>query len=113
MKTMLELNHTQLKNTCSPSDFSFKTTAELTSLDGIVGQDRALRAFDFGLEVKMKGYNIYMSGPSGTGKTTYARRSTEKKQQQSRFLLIGAMFIIFKILKIPLAFPFLPEQESN
>lgn len=79
MKTMLELNHTQLKNTCSPSDFSFKTTAELTSLDGIVGQDRALRAFDFGLEVKMKGYNIYMSGPSGTGKTTYARRSTEKK----------------------------------
>ncbi len=37
-----------------------------------------MQALDFGLAVKMKGYNIYMSGPSGTGKTTYARASTEK-----------------------------------
>ena len=79
MRTITELNYTQLKNTCSPDDFSFQTTAELKALEGIIGQDRAVRAFDFGLEVKMKGYNIYMSGPSGTGKTTYARRSAEKK----------------------------------
>lgn len=47
-------------------------------MEGIIGQERAVKAFDFGLAVKMKGYNIYMSGPSGTGKTTYARQSTMK-----------------------------------
>ena len=79
MKTIAELNYTQLKNTCSPEDFSFKSTAELKALEGIIGQERATKAFDFGLEVTLKGYNIYMSGPTGTGKTTYARRSAEKK----------------------------------
>lgn len=78
MKQSCELDYTQLKNSCIPSDFTFRTTAELTPLEGIIGQERAVKAFDFGLAVKMKGYNIYMSGPSGTGKTTYARRSTEK-----------------------------------
>lgn len=77
MKKAYELHCTQLKNTCTPEVFSFRTTAELEPLEGIIGQERAVKAFDFGLAVKMKGYNIYMSGPSGTGKTTYARRSTE------------------------------------
>lgn len=78
-KKIAELDYTQLKNSCSPDDFSFQTTAELKTLEGIIGQERAVKAFDFGLAVKMKGYNIYMSGPSGTGKTTYARRSAERK----------------------------------
>lgn len=78
MKSPYELDYTQLKNSCSPVDFSFQTTAELTPLEGIIGQERAVKAFDFGLAVKLKGYNIYMAGSSGTGKTTYARQSTEK-----------------------------------
>lgn len=78
MKKPYELDYTQLKNYCTPDNFSFQTTAELEPLEGIIGQERAVKAFDFGLAVKMKGYNIYMSGPSGTGKTTYACRSTEK-----------------------------------
>ncbi len=78
MKKPYELDYTQLKNYCTPETFVFRTTAELDPLDGIIGQERAVKAFDFGLAVKMKGYNIYMSGPSGTGKTTYACRSTEK-----------------------------------
>ena len=78
MKKPYELEYTQLKHYCTPETFSFRTTAELEPLDGIIGQERAVKAFDFGLAVKMKGYNIYMSGPSGTGKTTYACRSTEK-----------------------------------
>lgn len=73
-----ELDYTQLKKDCFPHELNFQTTAELTPLEGVIGQDRAVKAFDFGLAVKMKGYNIYMAGPSGTGKTTYARSSTEK-----------------------------------
>ncbi|MDD3393855.1 MAG: ATP-binding protein [Anaerotignum sp.] len=73
-----ELEYSQLKNGCFPEDFTFCTTGDISPLEGIIGQERAVRAIDFGLMVKMKGYNIYMAGPSGTGKTTYARTSTEK-----------------------------------
>ena len=74
-----ELSYKQLKNICYPSNFSFKTTDEITALDGgVIGQERAVKAFDFGLTVKMQGYNIFMTGPSGTGKTTYAKISTKK-----------------------------------
>ncbi len=78
MAKHLELDYTQLKRSCSPEEFSFRTTQEIPPLEGIIGQERAVQALDFGLAVKMKEYNIYMSGPSGTGKTTYARASTEK-----------------------------------
>ncbi len=78
MEKYYELDYKYLKNTCTPEDLSFQTTAEIQPLDGVIGQERAVKAFDFGLAVKMKGYNIYMAGPSGTGKTTYARSSTER-----------------------------------
>lgn len=78
MSKTYELDYTQLKKSCSPSDFTFQSTEELTPLEGIIGQERAVKAFEFGLAVKMKGYNIYMGGPSGTGKTSYAISSTQK-----------------------------------
>ena len=78
MNKTYELDYTQLKKSCSPSDFTFQSTEELTPLEGIIGQERAVKAFEFGLAVKMKGYNIYMGGPSGTGKTSYAISSTQK-----------------------------------
>ena len=81
MKKKIELQYTQLKNVCAPEDFDFQTTAELKPLEGIIGQERAVKSLDFGLSVKLKGYNIYMAGPSGTGKTTYARRSAEALAQ--------------------------------
>lgn len=78
MPQVKELLYTQLKNG-TPTVLEFQTTEELSPLEeGIIGQDRAVRAFDFGLMVKMKGYNIFMSGPSGTGKTTYAKASTQR-----------------------------------
>ena len=81
MEKPFELAYTELKKGCFPEELSFRTTAEIEPLEGVIGQERAVKAFDFGLAVKMKGYNIYMAGPSGTGKTTYARNSTEKLAQ--------------------------------
>nr|WP_281394042.1 ATP-binding protein [Texcoconibacillus texcoconensis] len=53
--------------------FPFETTQEVQGLEnGIIGQNRAVRAMEFGLEVKQQGYNLFMVGPAGTGKTTYA-----------------------------------------
>jgi len=54
-------------------DFPFETTEEIESLPSVIfGQDRAIRAIDFGLKVKQPGYNLFIVGPSGSGKSTYA-----------------------------------------
>ncbi|NLB17276.1 MAG: AAA family ATPase, partial [Syntrophomonadaceae bacterium] len=49
---------------------SFRDTSEIESLDGIVGQDRAIKALQFGLDVPYPGYNLFLCGPPGTGKTS-------------------------------------------
>ena len=108
MKKIVELDYTQLKNGCYPEHFSFKTTAELETLDGIIGQERAVKAFDFGLEVKMKGYNIYMSGPSGTGKTTYACKRTKETAANEPVPMDWCYVYNFQNPKKPLALSFEP-----
>lgn len=65
-----ELTPEQLRWTCNPSVFSFRSTAELPPLKGIVEQERPTRAIRFGLDIDSPGYNIYVSGLTGTGKTT-------------------------------------------
>ena len=113
MKPIAELDYTQLKNTCAPETFTFQTTAELETLEGIIGQDRAVKAFDFGLEVKMKGYNIYMSGPSGTGKTTYARNSAEKKAKTEPVPSDWCYVYNFQNPKNPIALSFEPGRGKQ
>jgi lon-related putative ATP-dependent protease len=46
----------------------FADTTELPPLEEPLGQARALEALDFGLNIKSHGFNIYASGPIGTGK---------------------------------------------
>lgn len=67
----------QLRWTCDPASLSFETTADLRGDEVIVGQDRAVRALDLGLSVAQPGYNIYIAGPVGTGRTTYARQKIQ------------------------------------
>ncbi len=47
-----------------------ETTAELKPLEEIIGQDRAVRALKFGLDIRSRGFNIYVAGSPGTGRTT-------------------------------------------
>jgi lon-related putative ATP-dependent protease len=55
-----------------------ETTEELTPLEGIIGQERAVRALLFGLEIKEQGFNIYVAGVSGTGRTTVVKDFLEE-----------------------------------
>jgi predicted ATP-dependent protease len=63
----------QVRWTCRPDDLPFETTADLPPGDSIVGQERAVRALDFGLTVPQTGYNAFVAGPPGTGRTTYTQ----------------------------------------
>ncbi len=62
--------------------FSFGSTAELSQLPGIVGQERATRAVEFGLHIRARGYNIFALGPAGAGRTTTIRRYLEQVATQ-------------------------------
>jgi ATP-dependent Lon protease len=65
-----EVRPDQLRWKCDLSPFDFKTTAELSAFEGIIGQDRAIAAIQLGLKMHSKGFNIYVAGLPGTGRTT-------------------------------------------
>ena len=44
------------------------STADVPPLEGTIGQHRALDAITFGLEINTPGYNIFIAGPSGSGR---------------------------------------------
>ncbi|NLZ93869.1 MAG: AAA family ATPase [Firmicutes bacterium] len=63
----------ELRLVCDPEQFEFETTEDVPPLEGIIGQERAVRAMEFGLAIKRYGYNIFMTGQTGTGKSSYAQ----------------------------------------
>ena len=68
--TRFELSPEKLRRGCDHGLFDFKSTDELPTFDGIVGQDRAMEAIRLGLKMRSKGYNVYVAGDPGTGRTT-------------------------------------------
>jgi len=76
------LSPDDLYRNCDESMFDFHTTGDVPSLDGIIGQERALTAIDFGLNLPSMGFNIYVLGESGTGKTSAVRAFISKKAEQ-------------------------------
>lgn len=78
MKEKNELSYKSLKMICNPEMFHFETTGELEPINDGIGQERGIKAFEFGINVDVKGNNIYIEGPSGVGKTMYAKNSLDK-----------------------------------
>jgi len=68
-----ELAAADLRCACDADLFDFTTTAELEPLDEVIGQQRAVQAIAFGLEMASPGYNIFVTGRDGTGKSTISR----------------------------------------
>ncbi len=58
---------------CDPSTFGFKTTAEVEPLEGTIGQERAISALEMGLEIEAPGFNVFVSGQLGTGRSSALR----------------------------------------
>jgi len=65
-----ELPVNSLRWTCDPKIIGAKTTEELRPLEMMVGQPRAYQALSLGFSAKEVGFNIFVAGPTGTGKTT-------------------------------------------
>src|SRR5688572_20644848 len=74
---MAKVPLSELRPTCDPSVFTFETTADVTPHLGLIGQERAVEALRFGLAIESKGFNIVVTGESGTGRTTAVREYLE------------------------------------
>lgn len=64
----------RLRWRCDPAWLTFDSTAELEPIEGVIGQESAIDALQFGLEVAAAGQNIFVRGLTGTGRLTLIRR---------------------------------------
>jgi len=62
------LSSEALRQRVDPSSFDFDTTDDLPAETEVVGQDRAVEALDFGVNIEADGYNVFAVGPTGTGR---------------------------------------------
>ncbi len=83
MMDQLKLKADQLTNKCDQKQFQFETTEALLPIRGIIGQERAKKALQFGLHVTKKGYNIYVAGQWGTGRNSFVNMLTEEQAVKS------------------------------
>jgi len=67
---MTELKYTQLKKKCNKKHIPTKDTAATQKL---IGQGRAADALRLGLGIREDGFNVYVSGALGSGRTTFAQ----------------------------------------
>ena len=63
---------------CDTDIFKFNTTAKIGESHEFISQDRAVRAINMGLGIRKPGYNIYVAGAQGTGKTSVIRTFLER-----------------------------------
>jgi lon-related putative ATP-dependent protease len=77
-----ELSPNELRYRCDESQFDFENTENLPSLEGMIGQERALRSIDFGVSIQSPGFNIYAMGPTGSGKTSVVIEQLQERAKQ-------------------------------
>src|SRR3989449_11050723 len=80
----LRVSLEQLHHAQDPAAFGFECTDELVPLTEFIGQDRALRSLQFGLGVDKPGYNIFVTGLTGTGKATAILEHIQKAVAEQR-----------------------------
>ncbi len=71
IKQKLRVPVEKLRRYCRPDELGFETTEEVQPLKDFIGQERAVKAMQFGVNMHAPGYNVYVAGPTGTGKSTY------------------------------------------
>ena len=78
-ETPTPLAISELRRNVDPKLLGFKTTADLEPISGLIGQDRALKAIEFGATIKAADFNIFVLGPPASGKSTAVTSYLERK----------------------------------
>ena len=72
----------ELRRVVDPAALSFASTSELEPIVGLIGQDRALKAIEFGAGMNAHDFNIFVLGPPASGKSTAVKAYLHKKNQE-------------------------------
>ncbi|MGA2622977.1 MAG: ATP-binding protein [Bacteroidota bacterium] len=72
----------KLRWNCDPKILKIESTDEAKPIKDTIGQERALRALRLGLEIKHAGYNVFVTGYSGTGRMTTIKRLLSEFQEK-------------------------------
>ncbi|OPX17382.1 hypothetical protein BXT86_06815, partial [candidate division WOR-3 bacterium 4484_100] len=83
MKRARELKPIELRWQCNPNLLKFRHLKDVEACEWIIGQPRAIEAIKLGLRVRYPGYNIFITGPVGTGRTTTITRLLEEFKVKS------------------------------
>jgi ATP-dependent Lon protease len=81
-----ELRVNELRWHCSRKCFEMKAGSETAAMHRIIGQDRAMKAIRLGMEMKRRGYNIFVTGSSGTGRLTTIKQFVAEAQDRKAVL---------------------------
>lgn len=83
VKLPVSLSFEDVYRNCETDQFKFATTAKIGESHEFIAQDRAVRAINIGLGVRKPGYNIYVAGAQGTGKTSVIKTFLERWSDKS------------------------------
>ena len=61
------LEAAELRRVVNPASLGFKTTDELLPITGLIGQERALKAIQFGVNIKSPRLQLVRAGAAGVG----------------------------------------------
>ena len=96
LKERLRVDPKELELTPLAEKYIDRDPAAAASYRGIIAQERALKAMHLGINIEGPGYNIYVCGESGTGRTSTAMDLLEKNRRARRALLDRAFVMNFK-----------------
>ena len=79
MSDSTELAPRDLATRCDPASLGFERSDALDSTSRAVGQDRAVEALGFGLAMGQPGFNLFVLGPTGSGRARLTRALVEAR----------------------------------
>ncbi len=82
MKTVPELPPDALRRTCDPRTLGFTTTDELAPQYKPIGQPRAFQALKVGSAIPAAGYNVFVLGLPGSGRTSLVVRFLREQAER-------------------------------
>jgi lon-related putative ATP-dependent protease len=113
MTKRFELKASDLRNVCDPKIFKFKNTSEIKPLDEVIGQERAVQAIEFGLNMKDRSYNIFVTGMAGTGKSTIVRDLVTKYAKKQATAVEWCLVNNYKDVYRPIAIAVSPGKALS
>lgn len=104
------VNPEELYKCCDVDMFRFNTTDDIDLLEETIGQERALRAIDFGLSLNSRGFNIFALGENGTGRMRTIKALLKEKASKEKVPNDWCYVYNFKDPDNPIAISFSPGQ---